>query len=87
MQDPDQLSVNAQKTIENTNFEPLTGPVTYSKNKNDLLELESEGLVDNVINLDDGYQGDLTGNGLEMLKAMGLWTKSIKKEESKENQE
>lgn len=71
MQDPDQLSTNAYKSMQNVRRDRPTGLYVVSDNEDDLKELQSEGLVDQVDANEGRFEAVLNGNGHMMLKAMG----------------
>ena len=72
MQDPDQLSTPAYQMMLDAKRDRPTGIYVVAKREEDLLDLKGEGLVDAIDKVEDGYEAILNGNGLQMLKAMGV---------------
>tara|TARA_B100000929_G_scaffold247351_1_gene206053 strand:+ start:3651 stop:3875 length:225 start_codon:yes stop_codon:yes gene_type:complete len=71
MQDPDQLSTRAYDAMKNVRRDRPTGLYVVSDNEDDLKELQSEGLVDQVDSNGQNFEAVLNGDGRMMLKAMG----------------
>lgn len=71
MQDPDQLSTRAYDAMKNVRRDRPTGLYVVSDNEDDLKELQSEGLVDQIDPEGQRFEAALNGNGHLMLKAMG----------------
>lgn len=71
MQDPDQLSTSAYRVMQDVRRDKPTGLYVVSDNEDDLKELQSEGLVDQIDSNGQNFEAVLNGTGHMMLKAMG----------------
>jgi hypothetical protein len=74
LMDPDQIGTEALRCLMDVKREGPGGPRLTHHDRTVLQELESDGLATQPEETESGYESELTGNGIEMLKAMGIRT-------------
>lgn len=68
--DPDELSTATHRILSGQCRSDLTGTYVNGTTEQDMLELQSDGLIDNYEKTDHGFKARLNGHGLEILKAI-----------------
>jgi len=67
---PDELSTATHKILTSQCHCETTGTYVKSRAEQDMLELQSDGLIDEYEKTDQGFKARLNGHGIEILKAV-----------------
>lgn len=70
--DPDQIGTMALRCLEDVRKDRKSGPYVTHEDETVLLELESEGLAHHPEAKENCHEAELTDDGVEMLKILGI---------------